>query len=383
MAGSVTMSRDGLDHLTTIDYSDNYSNANNTLNTRAYPTKVTDPDNYYSTVQYSFDTGAVTRTQDPKGAAQSITYDSIGRLDRVTNQVNNAYSRYVYGPTYVQNFTTVQDNAGEAYSVQVFDGAGRIYKTASDHPGSTGLYQATSIVYDVMGRVFKESNPTEIDGNWVPTGDDSAGWVYTQQAYDWKGRPTLMTNPDGSTREDVYGGCGCAGGEVTTVRDELGRRRKLTSDVLGRMKRVDELNWDQSIYATTTYAYNARDQITTINQAGQLRTFAYDGQGRLQTRTTPEQSAVSYSYFADDAVQTMTDARGATTTLTYNNRRLVTGITYGVPSGVAATPNVSFGYDEAGNRTSMTDGLGSVSYSYNTLSQLTAETGTFTVVWSF
>jgi hypothetical protein len=63
----------------------------------------------------------------------------------------------------------------------------------------------------------------------------------------------------------------------------------------------------------------------------------------------------------------ITTARGATTTFSYNNRRLVIGITYGVPAGLAATPNVTFGYDGAGNRTSMTDGLGSVSYGYDQL----------------
>jgi len=73
------------------------------------------------------------------------------------------------------------------------------------------------------------------------------------------------------------------------MRDENGRRRKFTKDVFGRMKQVDELNWDQSVYSITTYAYNARDQITSTNQAGQVRSFAYDGHGRLQTRTTPEQ----------------------------------------------------------------------------------------------
>jgi hypothetical protein len=67
----------------------------------------------------------------------------------------------------------------------------------------------------------------------------------------------------------------------------------------------------------------------------------------------------------------MTNGRGATTTFAYNARHLPTSITYGVPGGVAATPNVSFAYDAAGNRTSMTDGLGSVSYLYNQLSQLT------------
>ncbi len=94
-------------------------------------------------------------------------------------------------------------------------------------------------------------------------------------------------------------------------------------------------------------------------------------------RNTPEQGTSNYTYFADDTVQTVTDARGATTTFGYNNRGLVTSITYGVPSGVAATPNVSFGYDSAGNRTSMSDGLGSLSYVYNTLSQMTSETRTF------
>ena len=41
-----------------------------------------------------------------------------------------------------------------------------------------------------------------------------------------------------------------------------GRRRRLTLDVAGRLKPVDELNWDQTVYATTTYSYNARNQIT-------------------------------------------------------------------------------------------------------------------------
>jgi RHS repeat-associated protein len=44
---------------------------------------------------------------------------------------------------------------------------------------------------------------------------------------------------------------------------------------------------------------------------------------------------------------------------------------------VAATPNVSFGYDAAGNRTSMTDGLGSMSYGYDQLSRLTSESRIF------
>ena len=137
---------------------------------------------------------------------------------------------------------------------------------------------------------------------------------------------------------------------------------------------------ESNIYATTNYTLNANNQITEINQAGQTRTFEYDGHGRLWHRITPEQATTTYTYFNDDTVNIVTDARGAITTFAYNNRHLVKDITYGVPAGVAATPNVSFGYDAAGNRTSMTDGLGSVTYNYNMLSQMTSETRTFTAL---
>jgi YD repeat-containing protein len=105
-SGSVIFSRDPLNHQTNISYTDSFSDLVN-RNTFAYPTTVTDADNFSSTVQYNFDFGAVTRTQDPKGAAVTRAYDTAGRLDRVTNQVNSAYTRYVYASNqyYAQSFT--------------------------------------------------------------------------------------------------------------------------------------------------------------------------------------------------------------------------------------------------------------------------------------
>jgi RHS repeat-associated protein len=383
--GSVIKTEDHYGVGTTISYGDSFSDAAN-RNTFAYPTTVTDADGYSSFLQYNYDFGGVTRTQDPKGAVQTINYDTAARLERITNQFNGAYTRWVYatGSTFLAAYSTIEAGQGEAFEGTSFDGAGRYRSTQVELPGSVGGYSAVITGYDVMGRPKDRSNPTEINAFWSAAGDDATtGWVWTNQSYDWKGRPTVTTNPDGTTRENTYSGCGCAGGEVVTVRDERGRRRKLTMDVLGRLKQVDELNWDQSVYATTIYTYNARDQLTQINHGGQTRTFSYDGFGRLATRTTPEQGATTYTYFLDDRVQTVTDARGATTTFGYNNRRLVTGITYGVPTGVESTANVTFEYDAAGNRTSMIDGLGSASYVYNTISQLTSETRSFTNVGSY
>jgi RHS repeat-associated protein len=393
LAGSVVFRRNHLEQWTTnISYTDSFADGIN-RGTLAYPTSVTDPDGYTSTRQYEYALGAVTRVQTPQpnqtgnvlGPVQTIAYDAAGRVERVTNLTNNAYTRWVYSTAgdYVQQFMTLQAGAGESYSIQVRDGAGRVYRAAEYHPGSVGGYRAAHVVYDAMGRVTQQSKPTEITGGWLPTGDDAVGWVYTLQAYDWMGRPTLTTLPDGYTREISYTSCGCAGGDVATMRDEAGRRRRLVKDALGRLDRVEELNWDQSIYSTASYTYNGRDQLTAINHQGQVRSFGYDGHGRLTTRTTPEQGQTSYSYYNDDTLQTVTDARGASATYTYNGRGLVTGVNYGVPGGVAPTPNITFSYDAAGNRLGMDDGPGTVSYSYDTLSRLTSETRSFDGVGSF
>ena len=391
IAGSMTFDRDHLFHQANISYADSFSD-NINRNTLAYPTSVTDEDGFQSLTKFNFDFGGVTLRQIPSpnsgqtAPSESFTYDSIGRLQRITNDVNLTYTRFSYPASgdYLTRFSTIQDGLGEAAVTEAFDGIGRVCSVGADLPNSSGGYVGKFMIYDNMGRLIKESHPTEINANWVPVGDDAAaGWLVTEQTYDWKGRPRITTNSDGTTRENIYSGCGCAGGEVVTTRDEAARRKRATMDVVGRLYKLEELDWNQSVYSTTLYSYNARDQITNIDHAGQARTFEYDGHGRLWHKTTPEQGTMTYTYFQDDMVQTVTDARGATTTFAYNARHLPTNITYGVPVGVAATANVSFAYDPAGNRTSMTDGLGSVSYSYDQLSRLASEVRSFTGLGSF
>lgn len=394
-AGSALSSTDPGIHTNTITYADSFSDGIN-RNTFAYPATVTDADNFSSTMQYNFESGAVTRTQGPpptgqtQGAIQTMLYDAAGRIERVTTQNNSAYTRYVYGPYYIQSYSTVNTVADEAYAVQVFDGAGRVFGTANNHPGSVGGYQLVNTIYDQMGRLVQQSNPIEINNSWIPAGDDATGVYYTQQTYDWKARPLVTTNTDGTQKYASYGGCGCAGGEVVTLTDEVGRQQKVYSDVVGRQWKTEVLNLNGIVYSTTTNTFNGRDQVTLARQwsgaengggAYQDTTMTYDGYGRLQSKHVPEQNAGTatvYAYNSDGTVQSVTDARGASATYAYNNRHLVTAIDYSAPAGITPASNVTFGYDGAGNRTSMTDGRGSVSYAYNQLSRMTSETRTFT-----
>src|SRR5689334_12634157 len=363
-AGAVVSSKDALNHETTVSYADSFSDGNN-RNTFAYPTTVTDPDGYSTTTKYSFDFGAITYTRTPQpnttsnlpGPEQTFSFDAIGRLQQQTNLVNGAYSRYEYpaSANRIDTYTTIQDGLGEAHSFQITDGAGRVIATAVDHPGSIGGFSGQRTIFDAMGRAFKVSNPTETNASgapaqWTTAGDDAAaGWVYTQQTYDWKGRPLVTTNQDGTTRTASYAGCGCAGGEVTTLTDEgtidagvaKKRQQKIYKDVLGRVVKTELLNWEGgSVYSTTVNSYNARDQLTLVRQyAGpdtsgtyQDTTMTFDGYGRQQTRHVPEENAgagTTWTYNADDSVNTVTDARGAVTALGYagTNRGLVKTVT--------------------------------------------------------
>jgi len=419
-AGAVVSTKDPLNHEVTISYADSFSadgtnlDAPRSFSTLAFPTSITDADGFSSHVRYHYDLSAKTRVAGPPPANQSIgaiqvfVYDAAGRIDRVTTANNGAYQRFVYGPNYVQTFATVNTIADEAYSIQLFDGAGRVTGTASNHPNSIGGYSAQNTIYDLMGRAVKQSSPTEITGSWAPAGDDAAGWLFTQQAYNWQGKSLVTTNTDGTTKEATYSGCGCAGGGVVTLTDEgtmdagvfKRRQQKIYSDVLGRTVKTELLNWQGgSVYSTVVNEYNARDQITSAKQYQGLEstgiyqesTMTYDGHGRLKTRHVPEQQVdpnnssstdhTTWDYNADNTVQKVTDARGASQEFTYNARHLVKRITYAGPAG---DPNIpvpaptEFEYDSAGNRLWMTDASGRVDYVYDSLSRMPSESRQFT-----
>jgi YD repeat-containing protein len=436
--GSVAFSRDALGHTTSFAYTD-VNNAGGL----AYPTTVTDPDNFSSTVEYNYDMGVATRAVDPKGAAAKSFYDAAGRRLKVKSEVNGSYTRWEYGAggLYAKQFTTVDTGYAETFVMSVTDGAGRAVGVLRDHPGSTTGYAASRSEYDNAGQLVKQYSPVEVSVGtnnqwdatlWAPAGDDAnpngrAGWPNTQQTYDWKGRPKETTNPDGTKRDVDYDGCGCAGGEVVTTQGEsvpipgttgTGRRtQKVYSDSLGRQWKTELLNWDGTGYSTTEVTFNALDQATLVrqyqgnDQSGvfQDTILIYDGYGRLKTKHRPEQQVdpnnssstdhTTFDYNADDTLQRVTDARGATTSYTlYNNRGLPLNVSYGAPAGsnINVPPSLTLTYDEAANRTSMTqkDGsgnvVGSCTYHYDTLSRLTSEdrqfpglSGTYTISYGY
>ncbi len=141
---------------------------------------------------------------------------------------------------------------------------------------------------------------------------------------------------------------------------------------------ADAIPPSMSTPATALYSYGVRDDLQQVMQGVQTRTYAYDDTGRLTGVTTPEAGHVSYQYNAFDLVTQRTDARGVITAYGYDNLNRVQTISYNVGStGVPATAGVTYQYgtnsaqNNNGRLLTITDGLGSETYSYDVLGRAT------------
>ena len=342
--------------------------------------------------------------------------DALGRLLKETLVNSGAYTRYDYSQSdrevHSKVYSTIIDTTGdgantadEVLSETFTDGAGRVRQSRTELPSSAGGYSGQLVEYDLLGQVKRQSVPTEVNANWNPAGDDyTRGFLWTSQEYDWKGRVTREINTDGTDRLMSYEGCGCAGGQITTVQSELvpvpnqnnpaRRTQKIYADIQGRTYKSEAFNWDNSVYTADLTQYNGRDQAVSAKQyAGatgssvfQETMLEYDGFGRLKKQHRPEQinsdntfGYTTYTYNGDDSIESVVDARGATTSYTYDGRGLAAQISSSVPSGstVPVAPTITFGYDALGNRISMTDALGTMAYEYDDLSRMKSETRFF------
>ncbi len=413
-AGSPVASIDVMGRTIKTSYADNWNAGGSPANTYAYPTKLTDPSGNFSQVKYRYDIGANVWAKSPtidgnaadSGKETTREFDIIGRPIKETLVNTGAYSRYEYLTNQIQSmvYTTITDadnngiidTSDEVLSESWSDGAGRTRMQRSEHPNSIGGFSGTITEYDILGQVKRTTVPTELNANWEATGDDAGhpNFLWTSQEFDWKGRVTKEINTDNTFKTITYNGCGCAGGQVTTIEGEQlaeGRRtQKIYQDILGRTFKSETLNWNGSVYSTNLTTFNGSDQALSVIQqdnsvspvVSQTTTMTYDGLGRMKTQHVPQQDVGTnkvYSYNIDDSIATISDARGAITNNAYNNLGLLEQVTHSIPNGsdMPETPTATFNYNNLGMRTLMTDGLGSVNYSYNNLGQLTSETRGF------
>jgi RHS repeat-associated protein len=181
----------------------------------------------------------------------------------------------------------------------------------------------------------------------------AAGPMTWQYGYDAMGRPTTVVDPNGLTTYTYY-------------------------DSLGRPIQTQEPPNTGSVTPTiTSFAYNAADSLTKVNDPRSLETtYTPNGLRGVTAQTSPDTGTSQYTYDANGNVLTKTDARGKLTQYAWDNLNRLTTITYQI-----GTPTV-FEYDggstptpaAVGELTKITDTSGQTSYSYDSMGRKTSKT---------
>ena len=95
-------------------------------------------------------------------------------------------------------------------------------------------------------------------------------------------RPLSCTNPVNRTGMTTI----TYSGDITTITDPAGKVKEERTDALGRLASVVED--PNGLCIGASYEYDALDNLRTVTQLYQVRTFTYSSLGRLLTATMPE-----------------------------------------------------------------------------------------------
>ncbi len=175
------------------------------------------------------------------------------------------------------------------------------------------------------------------------------------------------TNSTGKVQTDIDG-------ERTLVTDQTGKQRISKTNALGQLLNVWEVkesDADTEAIAfgnlslnglKTSYQYDTLNNLVTVNQGVQTRSFAYNSLSRLKSANNPESGLISYKYDENGNLTSKTDARSITTTYVYDVLNRVKNRNYSDNT----TPNVAYTYDNGtnakGKLTKVTNGISTTEY---------------------
>jgi RHS repeat-associated protein len=277
----------------------------------------------------------------PDGGWDLMSYTGANQLDSYKGITDTTPSMSCTSCTHTQR--NLDSQGRESTSVLV-----------SDPEGQT----TASTSYDSLGRTQKTSSP------YRSTSDPTYG--FTTGVYDALDRATSVTHQDGNVVNSYYGSdVGTHGGANSQLCssstyglgypflsvDEMAMKHQGWSDGLGREIEADEPDSSNNMTLGTCYAYDALGNLTQAVQGNQTRTYAYDMLSRKTSETIPEAGTTNFYYTTSGgslcsgnvtAPCRRTDARGITTTVSYDALNRTTSKSYS-----DSTPTANFYHDEA------------------------------------
>jgi RHS repeat-associated protein len=241
----------GSTHTTTYSFADSPTGGNSAGQSNVYLTQVTYPKTgsivHQDSYQYNYVFGDLTQSSDENG--QIATYAYVDPFDRLTKSsfpdggiTNVSYTDSPTSPS-VATCQLITGSAGAACSATSPPTGWKVGNSLMDGMFHTKQTQLPSdpdgedyvdINFDGLGRNRTVSNPHRAAS---ASTDGTASTTY-----DALGRPTLVTEQDGSTVQTEYDQtCNTNTNTLgTTVIDEAGHQRTSCTDGLGRLVEVDE-----------------------------------------------------------------------------------------------------------------------------------------------
>ncbi|MFC1429610.1 RHS repeat-associated core domain-containing protein [Streptacidiphilus sp. N1-3] len=358
----VTSETDPAGHLTTYTY-DDHGNKSSESNSLGYATDY----------QYD-DHGNLIETIGPDGVAKVNQYDQSGHIPSGSAGVLDLTSTTVTSAENVVDATAGTFGSVAARTVNY-------YYDDPAHPADLtrtvdALGNTTTDGYDAFG---DKTSVTDAVGNKTTYSFDTGkGWLmssttpqgdkttYTRDAW---GQLTKSTDALGHTNASSYD----LDGHAVSSTDGNGRTSTVTYDAAGRPTQAETADG-----TVTKTDYNPDGTVAdTVDGLGNRTSYGYDGQGRKVSRTDPDLRTTSTVIDPSGRVTSSTDAKGRTTTMGYDAAGELLSVAYSDTS----SPGTTFSYDPAGRKTSMTDGTGTTSYTYDAFGELTQKiTGAGAVV---
>jgi RHS repeat-associated protein len=351
-----------------------------------YATSATNPLDHITQVDYDYGQGLPTSVTDPNHNTITTLYDGLGRPLSITYPgYNQPNIKYTYPTVPVSTPFAIQgetwDETANVYrsAWQIMDGLGRVIQAQSPYE-TEGNLTVTDTSYNALGLTLYSGLPRTITG--AGGGYFAPSWgslPHNTASYDALGRTTLVSYPDSSHESFSYSGL-----RITAI-DRNSHQKVRESDAFGRLVKVEEYTGSSTytLYATTSYDFDARNLLKQITDPqGSQTTINYNGFGRKISMSDPDRgnwTYTNYDVFGNLGLQT--DARGCTTTVTYDDLNRPSQKIFGGPGACATTSPVTYTYDATtannqgiGYRTGMSDGSGTTSWFYNKLGQSTNET---------
>ncbi|MGY5054066.1 DUF6531 domain-containing protein [Streptomyces sp. 900105755] len=349
------------------------------------PLSVTDPLNHTRKVTYN-DNGSLLTTSDGLGHGTTLAYDADNRVSSSKTWLGYV-TKYEYDDDSHLSAETTPETERTTYGYDDDGNLATVVDPRGNVAGADPVKYTWTYGYDEAGHPTSIKDPL---GHTQSTGYDEVGNVAsvtdgrnksTLYAYDELNRLSSVTAPDtgstsftyntagfvdsstdGNTHTTAYGRN--AEGQLTSVTNPLQKSVSYEYDPDGNLTKytnarkqtvtttVDARNLPTQVAysdgtTTQSYTYDDASRLTGVTDATGSRTLAYYDDNRILSITSPGATKpFSYTWNTDGTLKSRAYPDGRTTSYTYDKDGRTKTTT-------ANSKAVTYGYDQAGNLTSV------------------------------